>query len=136
MPDPKQVQRRFVEEYQGGGDDSVIDELMADDFVDHTPMPGVPATKDGVRGLFAAMRAAMPDLHVDVHDMVAEDDTVATRKTFVGTQTGELFGQPPTGKELRIAVIDFVRIRDGRIAEHWNLVDTYGLMLQLGAIAA
>jgi steroid delta-isomerase-like uncharacterized protein len=134
MTDPKTAQRAFVERYQGDGDGSVFDELVADDFVDHSPMPGVPPTKDGVRGLFAMLRGAMPDMRVEVHDMIAEGDTVATRKTFVGTQTGELLGQPATNKEIRIGVIDFVRYRDGRITEHWNLVDTYGLLAQLGAI--
>ena len=134
MADIKQLQQRFIDEVQTKGDDGVLDELIADDFVDHSPAPGVPPTKDGVRGLFAMFRGAMPDLHVDTHDMVSEGDTVATRKTLVGTQRGELFGAPATNKELRIEVIDFVRYSDGRIVEHWNLVDTYGLMVQLGVI--
>ncbi len=126
---------RFVEEYQGKGDEGVLDELMDGSFVNHSPAPGLPADKEGVRMLFATLRGAMPDLRVDVHDMIAEGDIVATRKTFYGTQTGELFGQPPTNKEIAISVFDFVRIKGGKIVEHWNLVDNYGMMLQLGAIA-
>ena len=132
--DNRAIVRRFVEEIFVRGDKAAVDELVADDFVDHSPSPGLPPTKDGVRVLFAAMRTAMPDMHVDIHDMVAEGDTVATRKTLVGTQTGELFGVPPTGKELRIEVFDFVRYANGRMTDHWNVVDTYGLMTQLGEI--
>ncbi len=135
MSDPKAVQKRFVDEYQTKGDEAVLDELIAEDFVDHSPSPGVPPTKDGVRGLFAMLRGAMPDMRLEVQDMIAEDETVATRKTIIGTQRGELFGVPPTNKELRIGVIDFVRITDGQIKEHWNLVDTYGLMVQLGVLS-
>ena len=134
MSDAKRLQRRFIDEVQDKGDDTALDELLADGFVDHSPSPGLPPTKEGVRALFAGMRAAMPDMHVEVHDMIAEGDTVATRKTIVGTQTGELFGRPATNTELRIDVIDFVRYTDGRMTDHWNLVDTYGLMIQLGAI--
>ena len=72
-------------------------------------------------------------MRVQVHQQVAEGDTVVTRKSFVGTQKGELFGVPPTGKSVHMDLIDTVRVENGQIVEHWNIVDTYGLMQQLGA---
>jgi predicted ester cyclase len=57
--------------------------------------------------------------------------TVATRKSFLGTHQGDLFGVPATNKAVHIDVVDFVRVEDGRIMEHWNLVDSAGLMHQL-----
>ncbi len=51
-----------------------------------------------------------------------------------GTHRGPFMGIPPTGKTVRIDLIDIVRVEDGRIAEHWNVVDQLGLMRQLGAI--
>ena len=65
--------------------------------------------------------------------MVAEGDLVATHKTFTGTHDGEFFGLPATGKRATIRVMDFVRYEDGKIAEHWNVVDMAGLMAQLTA---
>jgi steroid delta-isomerase-like uncharacterized protein len=132
--DPKAVQRRFVEHYQSKGDERVLDEMVSEDFVDHSAPPGVPPTNEGVRQVFAMLRRALPDLRAEIHAMIGEGDLVATRKSFIGTHRAELFGRPATGKQLRIDVMDFVRIEGGRIIEHWNIVDTHGLMRQLGAL--
>jgi steroid delta-isomerase-like uncharacterized protein len=80
------------------------------------------------------IRAAFPDHDAEVVHMVAEGDTVATYKTFTGTHEGEFMGVPPTGNEVTIRVMDFVRYSDGQIVEHWNIVDVAGLLQQLGAM--
>ena len=59
---------------------------------------------------------------------------MVTRKVFHGTHEGQLMGIPPTGREVEIHVIDIVRLEDGRIVEHWNIVDRLGLLQQPGAI--
>jgi steroid delta-isomerase-like uncharacterized protein len=128
---PKDVARRFVDEYQSKGDEAVLDELVGDDFVDHSPTPGLPEGKEGVRALFRMLHGSLPDLRAEVYDQICEGSTVATRKAFLGTHQGDLFGVPPTNKSIHIDVIDFVRVQDDHIAEHWNLVDTAGLMEQL-----
>jgi len=130
----KAAQRRFVEEYQSKGDVGVAEELLAPDFVDHTPMPPIPGTRDGVMQLFAMLRGAFPDLRAEIHDLLTDGDEVVTRKTFHGTHRGEFMGIPATGKEVAWDVIDIVRYRDGQMTDHWNVVDAYGLMHQLGAI--
>jgi steroid delta-isomerase-like uncharacterized protein len=130
----KQLMRRFVEEFQVGGNAAVADEILADDFVDHSPFPGVSPDRDGLKRFFGALRAAFPDLRAEIHDQLAEGDRVATRKTFHGTHRGEFLGIAPTGQPVAFDVIAFVRIENGRIAEHWNVVDVMGLMQQLGAL--
>jgi predicted ester cyclase len=57
-----------------------------------------------------------------------------TRKVFHGTHRGELMGIAPTGRAVQIEVIDIVRVRDGQIVDHWNVVDRLGLLQQLGAL--
>jgi predicted SnoaL-like aldol condensation-catalyzing enzyme len=47
---------------------------------------------------------------------------------------GEFMGIPPTGREVAFDVIDIVRVRDGQLVEHWNVVDAMALMTQLGAL--
>lgn len=127
------MQRRLVEEAQGQGNLDAVDEFLAPDFVDHTPFPGVPGTREGVKQVFAMIRAGVPDHDAKVEHMVAEGDMVATYKTFTGTHEGELMGIPPTGRRVTIRVMDFVRYRDGQLSEHWNIVDVAGLMGQLDA---
>lgn len=128
----KRAMRKFVEEFQSGGNESVAEELLAPDFVDHSPFPGVSPDRDGVKRLFAALHVAFPDLRAVVHDQLAEGERVATRKTFRGTHRGEFLGISPTGRVVSFDVIDFVRMDKGRIAEHWNVVDLMGLLQQIG----
>ena len=61
---------------------------------------------------------------------------MVTRKTFHGTHSGELMGIPPTGKPVSIQVVDILRLRDGKVTEHWGEVDMLGLLQQLGVAPA
>jgi predicted ester cyclase len=85
---------------------------------------------------FAMFFNAFPDLHVVIHDQVAEGDRVVTRKTFHGTHQGDLIGIPATGRSVAFDVIDILRVQNGKITDHWNVVDQLGLMHQIGAIPA
>lgn len=132
----KRVVRRFVDEYQTGADERAFEELLDPDVVDHSRPPGVAEGAEGVRQQFEAFRAAFGDFRAEVLDMVAEGDKVVTRKVFRGIHEGDFGGIPPTGRPVEIRVIDIVRVRGGRIVEHWNQVDRLGLMEQLGALPA
>jgi steroid delta-isomerase-like uncharacterized protein len=133
VADIKDIQRRFVEEYQTKGDVAVAQELLADDFVDHTPFGPFAPDRDGVLALFAMLRGAFPDLSAEIHDLLEEGDKVVTRKTFRGTHQGEFMGIEPNATDVSFDVIDIVRIEGGQIREHWNVVDALALMTQLGA---
>ena len=89
-----------------------------------------------MRQQFDGFRRAFPDFRATILDQIAEGDKVVTRKVFHGTHEGELMGIPPTGREVEIQVIDIVRLADGRIVEHRNVVDRLGLLQQLGALPA
>ena len=130
----KALVQRLVDEAQSNGNLAVVDEILAADFVDHSPFDGVPPTRDGVRILFGALRAAFPDLHVTIHDQIAEGDKVVTRKSFAGTHRGSFMGIEPTGRPINFEVIDVLTIRDGKVAEHRLAMDRLTLLQQLGAI--
>jgi steroid delta-isomerase-like uncharacterized protein len=132
----KTLVRRFVEEAQTRHNLAAVDEFMAPNFVDHSVPPGLPPDREGVKMQFAMFFNALPDLQAIIHDQVADDDKVVTRKTLRGTHRGDLLGIPPTGKIVSIEVIDILRVQDGKITDHWNNVDRLGLMQQLGVIPA
>jgi len=132
----KALVRRFVEEVQRRGDLAAIDEFLAPDVVNHTPPPGMPGDREGSREVIGAIRAAFPDHDAVVEHMVAEGDLVASYKTFTGTHRGEFMGIPPTGRRVTMRVMDFVRIRDGKVTDHWNIVDVAGMLAQLGVAGA
>jgi steroid delta-isomerase-like uncharacterized protein len=132
----KAIVRQMVEQLQSGHNLDVVDELFAADFVDHSVPPGLPPDREGVKMQFAMFFNAFPDLRVVIHDQVAESDDVVTRKTFHGTHQGDLIGIPPTGQPVAFDVIDVLRLRDGKITDHWNIVDQLALLRQIGAIPA
>src|SRR4051812_47859440 len=129
----KAVVRRNTEEVQGGGNFEVFEELFADDFLDHTPQPGRTPDKAGARELYRVLRAAFPDFHADIHWQLADGDRVTTYKTYHGTHKGEFFGVAPTGRKIQFETVDVMRVRGGKIAEHWGVADLFSLMQQLGA---
>jgi steroid delta-isomerase-like uncharacterized protein len=126
----------MIEECQEPGDLAKVDYFFSPQFVNRAEVPGVPADREGVRIIFGAFKAAFPDLRIVVHDQVAEGDRVVTRKSFHGTHQGDFMGIPPTGKQVAFDVIDILRVEDGKLAEHWNVVDQLGLMQQLGVVPA
>jgi steroid delta-isomerase-like uncharacterized protein len=132
----KAIVRRMVEEAQSGHNLAAVDELFAADFIDHSVPPGLPPSREGVKMQFSMFFDAFPDLHVVIHDQVAEGDEVVTRKTFHGTHQGDLMGIPPSGRPIAFDVIDILRLKDGKITDHWNVVDQLSLMRQIGAIPA
>ncbi|MFE5091913.1 ester cyclase [Streptomyces sp. NPDC056638] len=132
----KAIVRRNTEEVQGGGDFALFDELFADDFLDHTPQPGRTADKAGARRLYQALREAFPDFHAVIHRQSADGGLVTTYKTYHGTHKGEFFGIAPTGKQISFETVDAMRVRDGKITEHWGVANLFSLMQQLGALPA
>jgi len=127
----KAIVRRLIDQAQSNGNLDVVDELLWDDFVDHTPLPGVPPTRDGVKMLFGYLRSAFPDLQVRVQEQIAEGEKVVTRKTFAGTHGGEFMGMPATGRPIAFEVIDILTFRDSRIAEHRVILDQLDVQRQL-----
>ena len=134
----KALIRRYFEEIdaaaRGKRDASVLDEFLAPDFVDHDPSPGFAPDSEGLKQAHEHFLAATPDGYHIVEDMIAEGDKVMTRVSAYGTQTGELFGIPPTGKHVRATGIAIHRIANGKIVEHWSEVDNLGVMQQLGVV--
>jgi steroid delta-isomerase-like uncharacterized protein len=130
----KATMHRYLGVFEQGNID-VLDELLAPDYINHTPAtPDLPTGPEGVKGVVSMFRSAMPDLRVVVEDMIAEGDKVATRYTLEGTHEGELFGVPPTGQRLSIKSFTVERVSEGKIREHWRVSDNLDMMQQLGVI--
>lgn len=129
------VVKRNTEEVQGNGDFHVFEEIFADDYVDHTPQAGgFTPDKKGTKALYQKLREAFPDFHADIHWQISDGDRVTTFKTYHGTHLGEFAGVPPTKKEIQFETVDVMRVRDGKITDHWGVGNLLSLMRQLGAV--
>jgi steroid delta-isomerase-like uncharacterized protein len=131
----KAVARRWVEEIWNNGDLSVIDEIVAEDYVDHDPAaPGAPTDREGISAGVTEFRTAFPDGQHTIDAMMAEGDRVVVSVTFTGTHRGELHGAPATGNQVTWRGIFIYRIQNGKIVERWGALDTLSFMIQIGAV--
>ena len=138
-PDPlgaaarnKALVRRYYDEVLTGRHEECLDELLAAEFTSHGA-GGVHVGAIGYGAAVSATHAAFADLVVTIHDQVAEADRVATRWSATGTQTGSYAGVPASNRQVTISGIHIHRVRDGRLAEHWDEVDALGALRQMGA---
>lgn len=132
----KSIIHRYFDETWNKGNLDVLNEIIADDCVNHDPAnPGVRGP-EGYKQLIGMYRAAFPDTRFTVEDQIAEGDTVVTRWTAQGTHEAELMGIPATNKHVTVTGIDIHRISSGKIEEAWSNWDTLGLMQQLGVVPA
>ena len=128
----KAVVRRFNERVIEALDRAAFDDLMAPGFVNHSAPPGAPNDATGMWHTFAnVLHPAFPDLKVTIEDQLADGDKVVTRKTIRATHAGPLMGIAATGRAVNIAVIDIVRVENGRYAEHWGVNTLPAVIAQL-----
>lgn len=131
----KGLAQRLHNEAWDEGNDALIDELIADDYVEHsTAHPQDVHGPAGFKREAEQLQAAFPDLTVTEEDSIAEGDKVASRVTFRGTHEGEFQDLPPTGTSVEFEVMVINRFEDGQLAEAWVQVDVMGLMQQLGVV--
>ncbi len=132
----KALVRRFYEEIDKGNID-ILDELVAEDYLDHNPppFPGLARGREGLKQAFRIFQEATPGQH-QIEDQIAEGDKVVTRMTSVGKHEKDLPGAPRTGHDLRMTSITIHRIANGRLAEKWAEKDVLGYLQQIGVLAA
>ena len=127
---------RIPLEVLNNGNFGLLDELVATDFVEHTAQPGVPPTREGLKQTLMALKTAFPDLHYVIEDSIESGDRIVHRLTGSGTMRADFMGIPATGKRAIWTEIHIGRVANGRLAEHWSLVDQLGMLVQLGIVPA
>ncbi len=131
----KYLVRRLMEEAWNGQNLDVIDELCSTSFTMVDPSaPHLAAGPEAAKAYIAAMIAAFPDLQIRIQDLFGEGDRVSLRWSAEGTHRGELNGMAPTHRRVRVSGQAIYRMADGKIEEDWTIVDTYGMLQQLGAL--
>jgi len=100
----------------------VADEILSPNFVLYNPvLPGdLRNGPEGAKKYASAIIAAVPDRKLVHDDILTKGDKVLIRWTNSGTNTGPLFGNPPTGKPYVATGFDLFRISNGKIMEMWQ----------------
>jgi predicted ester cyclase len=113
-----------------------IDELVAPDATIRTPVPTDASGAAVLKQVWAVLLRGLPDLQLDVQDLIGEDDKVVARIVVTGTHLGEYMGVVPTGKSIVYDEIFIFRFAGGRVVETWGVVDVLAQMKQLGVVPA
>jgi steroid delta-isomerase-like uncharacterized protein len=89
--------------------------------------------RDAVIRDYGAWYEAFDDLVVSYEQFVVEGPYVAARAAWVGTQTGEFEGVPPSGRTINLSTVGVLQFEDQMITRRWSSVDRLGLLEQIGA---
>ncbi|MCW5963280.1 MAG: ester cyclase [Bryobacterales bacterium] len=133
-PDNATIIRRFVDEVITGGMIDSAAQYVWEDVVEQVPLPGQGPGLEGLKDILRAMRVGFPDIVFSIQEQIAEGSKVASRFEWTGTHKGEFMGIPATGRQVCVWGIVIDRIENGRIKDTRIIMDTLGLMIQLGAI--
>ena len=128
----KEIFRRVIEEGFNKGNLQALDECFTPQVIEH--QFDMPSTLEGMKGSVSYLRDTYAPFSLTIEDMVADGDMVWARRTGRGTDSKGLMGRPPTGRSFAIAVIDVVRIENGKIVEHWGVPDRFHQLAQLGLL--
>lgn len=123
----KKIVKRFVDDVLNGKRPEVLDEICADDYVDHAMPYGIPGTKEGFKMFVQAGLGVFPDVNVKLEEMIAEGDLVMYFDMATGIQHGDYFGLKPTGKPVSWFEMHAFRVKGAQITEHWAL-ESFGLI--------
>ena len=134
VADPETLGRRYIEDLLNGGDEAAVDELLAPEFVLHLNATDIPGP-EGFKGFLAGLHTGFPDVHYTIQDLAVDGDRVIIRWTVSGTHLGVFNGIPATNRPIvDVPGFSWLQTAGGRITEAWVVVDTLGLLMQIGVI--
>jgi predicted SnoaL-like aldol condensation-catalyzing enzyme len=128
----KALIRSYYEEMWKKHQPSAADRFVAINFIEHNP--NLPQGLAGRKQFVTTVLAGFSDYHGEIQELLAEGDKVVTRMRWTGTQDGPYDGRPATGNKLVFSTADYFRIENGKIAEHWDVVDLLARAVGLGLI--
>ena len=132
----KKLIQKLFSEVMTGKNLSIADEIFAPGFINH----GIPNAKKGPDGFKEVLQQffdAYPDMKINVEHIIADDNNmVATRGHWTGTNKGSFMGMPASSKTVRVEFIDVWKIENGKLAENWVQMDMVGMMQQTGMMPA
>ncbi|HET7486972.1 MAG TPA: ester cyclase [Acidimicrobiales bacterium] len=116
------------------GRTDLIDEIFDEGYVEHLTVPGIPPTREGIHMFTNQLRTAFPDVRYEVVAQFQDGDTHIGHVRVTGTMTGPWGPMPATNKSATWEEIHIGRFANGKVVEHWGVLDQLGMLTQLGFI--
>ena len=135
VPSPTEVMARFGQEVLNDKNVDAIDEIAAEDFVELDPVPGQGSGREGLKEFLATVAfPAFPDQQWVTEEQITSGEKVVSRFTWYGTHKATFMGIPATGRQVAVKGMVIDRVVDGKWKDSRILMDTLGLLQQLGAL--
>jgi predicted ester cyclase len=134
MPAAPSLALRLLDQAFNHGNLAILDELVSVDAASHIAGWDVPVNRLGLKQMIVTLRAAFPDIDCTIEDEIDGGDKLAARWAMRGTHRGSLFGNRPTGRQIKVPGFIFAHTAGGRIIEEWILIDQVAMLQQLGII--
>lgn len=129
-PDAREVGRRWFEEVWNARRAESIEELLAPDAYGHVE-GGEYKGHDGFREMQAMFLTALPDVHIEIEDIIAEGDRAAVRWRARGTHSADGLGVAATNRTIDVRGTTWLRVQDGKAVEGWDTWNLSGLIESL-----
>ncbi len=130
MADARHTVQRLYEEVVNDGKLDRTPELLAPGFIFYTSI-GDLKSRESFRSYVEAWRVAFPDVHCELIDIIQDGERIAWRVHTTGTHKGDSFGIAATGRSVEFESMHHARVRDGKLIEHWMVMDLGGVFDQL-----
>jgi steroid delta-isomerase-like uncharacterized protein len=131
--DKKALAQRVFTEILNEGRLDVVDEIVAPQFLLHSPTRPEPFEgPEGLKEFVTDLLHGFPDLKITIEKVIGEGDFVSIRSRVEGTHLGKYRGIPPTGRRIAQSQQHMFHVGDGQIDESWQQIDGLGIMQQLG----
>ncbi|OAS23617.1 ester cyclase [Paenibacillus oryzisoli] len=124
------VVRSFINQFWNGAEPTNADQFLSADYVDHAYVPN---NRKGLEHTARLLHSAFPDQCSSEESILAQGDRVIVRLRMKGTHRGNFRGTEATNNPIEVLLYREFRLANGKIAEHWALLDTASLLRQIGA---
>lgn len=128
------VVRQFIEEVLNQGNIDASEKYFWEDMVEQVPLPGQGPGLVGLKDMLRGLRAAFPDMHWIVQEQISEGDRVLSRFEWTGTHRGTFLGVSATERTVAVWGMVIDRFEGSRIKDTRIIMDTLGLLMQLGVV--
>ena len=132
MQSNSNVVRQFIEEVLNQGKVDAAGQFFWEDMVEQVPLPGQGPGLEGLKDVLRGLRSSFPDMHWSVQEQIVEGDKVLSRFEWNGTHRGLFLGVLATDRPVSVWGMVIDRFEGGKIKETRIIMDTLGLMMQLG----
>ncbi|MEO8588579.1 MAG: ester cyclase [Flavobacteriales bacterium] len=110
-----------------------LENYVAENMMDHTPMPGMTSTgMQGLKDMIAMHHAAFPDSKMTILSVAQNGDMLMAHFNMKGTNTGAMGAMPATGKAVDVNGVDVIRFEGDKAVEHWGYMEDQKMMEQMG----